>query len=125
MIGKKVPNPDHSASKAVRIGSLAAYIRDPGTESSTEKCVYYGTRGFLTQTPEAQAAEMLALAEDAVRTRDPINHYVLSWREGERPKSEEVEEAVDIVLNEMGLEEHQAIYGLHGRHRQLDNSTCT
>ena len=113
MIGKKVPNPDHSATKAVRIGSLAAYIRAPESESSTEKCVYYGTRGFLTETPKAQAAEMLALAEDAVRTRDPINHYVLSWREGERPTHEQVEEAVDIVVDEMELKEHQLIYGLH------------
>ena len=113
MIGKKVPNPDHSASKAVRVGSLAAYIRAPESESSTEKCICYGTRGFLTETPKAQAAEMLALAEDAVRTRDPINHYVLSWREGEQPTAEQVEEAVDIVVDEMELEEHQLIYGLH------------
>ena len=113
MIGKKVPNPDHSASKAVRIGSLAAYIRAPESESSTEKCVHYGGRGFLTETPTAQAAEMLALAEDAVLTRDPVNHYVLSWREGERPTPEQVEEAVDILVDEMELDEHQLIYGLH------------
>lgn len=113
MIAKKVPNPDHSAPKAVRIGGLAAYIRAPESESATEKCVYYGARGFLTQTPTAQAAEMLALAEDAVRTRDPISHYVLSWREGERPTAEQVEEAVDILVDEMGLGEHQLIYGLH------------
>ena len=113
MIAKKVANPDHSASKAVRIGSLAAYIRAPESESLTEKCVYYGTRGFLTETPKAQAAEMLALAEDAVRTRDPINHYVLSWREGEQPTHEHVEEAVDILIDEMGIEDHQLIYGLH------------
>ena len=113
MIAKKVANPDHSSSKAVRIGSLAAYIRAPESESSTEKCVYYGARGFLTETASGQAAEMLALAEDAVRTRDSINHYVLSWREGERPTHEQVEEAVDIVVDEMGLDEHQLIYGLH------------
>ena len=113
MIAKKVANPDHSSSKAVRIASLAAYIRAPESESSTEKCVYDGTRGFLTETPKAQAAEMLALAEDAVRTRDPINHYVLSWREGEQPTDKQVEEAVDLVVDEMGLKEHQLIYGLH------------
>ena len=113
MIAKKVGNPDHSSSKAVRIGSLAAYIRAPESESSTEKCVYFGGRGFLTETPAAQAAEMLALAEEAVRTRDPINHYVLSWREGERPTPEQVEEAVDIFLDEMKLQEHQVFYGMH------------
>jgi len=113
MIGKKVPNPDHSAPKAVRIGRLAAYIRAPGSESSTEKCVYYGTRGFVTETPEGHVAEMLALAQDAVRTADPISHYVLSWREGDRPTPEQVEQAIDILIDEMGLKEHQLIYGLH------------
>ena len=113
MIGKKVANPDKSTSKAVRIERLAAYIRAPENESSTEKCIYAGARGFLTDTPASQAAEMLALAEDAVRSPDPVSHYVLSWREGERPSPDQVEEAVDILLDEMGLKGHQVIYGLH------------
>ena len=113
MIGKKVANPDKSASKAVRIERLAAYIRAPETENAAEKCIHPGARGFLTDTPAAQTAEMVALAEDAVRSRDPINHYVLSWREGEQPSPEQVEEAVDLTFEEMGLEDHQAIYGLH------------
>ena len=113
MIGNKVANPDKSASKAVRIERLAAYIRAPETENAAEKCIYAGARGFLTDTPRAQTAEMVALAEDAVRSRDPINHYVLSWREGEQPSPEQVEEAVDLLLKEMVLDDHQAIYGLH------------
>ena len=113
MIAKKIRNPDHSVTKAVRIRTLAAYIRAPESESSTEKCVYYGARGFVAETAKGHAAEMLALAEDAVRTRDPINHYTLSWREGEFPTSEQVEEAIDILLDEMQLAEHQVIYGLH------------
>ena len=113
MIGKKVANPDKSASKAVRIERLAAYIRAPETENAAEKCIYAGARGFLTDTPAAQTAEMVALAEDAVRSRDPINHYVLSWREGEQPSPAQVEEVVDLLLGEMALEDHQAIYALH------------
>ena len=113
MIGKKVANPDHSASKAVRIEALASYIRAPETENATEKCIYAGGRGFLTDTAAAQTAEMIALAEDAVRSRDPINHYVFSWREGEAPTPGQVEEAVDIVLDEMELADHQVLYALH------------
>ena len=126
MIGKKISNPEHSSSKAVRIERLVSYVRAPENESSTEKCIYFGARGFLTETPAAQIAEMVALAEDAVRTRDPIEHYVISWREGERPQPEEVDDAVDILLDEMELHErqeidghnkviftHQVIYGLH------------
>lgn len=113
MIGKKIPNPDHSASKAVRVEGLVSYVLAPESESSTEKCIYVGARGFLTTTAAGQTGEMVALAEDAVRTRDPIEHYVISWREGEQPSPEQIEEAVDILIDEMGLQNHQVIYGLH------------
>lgn len=113
MIVKKVLNPRRSASKAVRIAALTNYIRAPETANANEKCVYAGARGFITDTPQSQTAEMIALAQDAVRSRDPILHYVLSWREGEQPSHEQVEEAVSIFMDELGLNGHQVIYGLH------------
>lgn len=113
MIVKKVKNPKKSATKAERVSNLADYIRDAARQGSTEKTVYAGARGFLAETPDGQTAEMLALAQEAVKSKDPINHYVLSWQEGERPTPAQVEEAVTIFLDELGLQEHQAIYGLH------------
>ena len=113
MIVKKVVNPLKSSPKAVRIQRLTEYIRAPETESSTEKCIYSGARGFLFDTPAAQTAEMLALSQDAVRSPDTITHYVLSWRKGEIPTDDQVEQAVDILLDEMKINEHQAVYGLH------------
>ena len=113
MIAKKIANPRKSAPKAVRIRLLADYVRNPETESATEKCVYAGARGFLTNTPAAQTAEMIALAEGAVRSRDPITHFVFSWALGEHPTNQQVEECVDILEDEMELRGHQIIYGLH------------
>ena len=113
MIVKKVKNPKKSSSKAARVGNLAEYIRDAERKDSTEKTIYTDARGFLAETPDGQAAEMLALAQEAVKSKDPINHYVLSWQEGEQPTPAQVEEAVTIFLDELGLKEHQAIYGLH------------
>ena len=113
MVGKKIPNPNKSASKAVRIGGLAHYILALEGESGTEKCVYAGSRGFLTTTRAGQVAEMKALAQDASRSGDPIGHYAISWRNGERPTGAQADEAVDLLLDEMGLGGHQAIYGLH------------
>jgi hypothetical protein len=113
VIVKKIKNPAKSASKAARVNGLANYIAAPEKSNADEKCVYQGSRGFLTESFEAQKAEMLALAQEAVRSRDPISHYVLSWKENERPSPAQVEEAVGIFLKEMGLEDHQAIYGLH------------
>jgi len=113
MIAKKVKNPMKAATKAGRVRKLTEYIRAPERRDSTEKTVYTGARGFLAETPEGQTAEMLALAQEAVRSKDPVNHYVLSWQEGEQPTPAQVEDAVTIFLDELGLKDHQAIYGLH------------
>ena len=113
MIVKKVKNPQKSASKAVRVSRLTGYIREPERENSQEKCIHAGARGFITDEPQSQTAEMIALSQEAVRSKDTINHYVLSWREGEQPSPEQVEEAVSIFMEELGVKDHQAIYGLH------------
>jgi hypothetical protein len=118
VIGKKVPNPNKSSSKAVRVISLTDYVVDPDheqeRENEAEKCLYDGSRGFvLAEDHEARKAEMLALALVAVKSPDPIDHWVISWQEGEQPTPEQIEEAVSIFAKEMGVEGHQMIYGLH------------
>lgn len=113
MIVKKVKNPQKAASKAVRVSRLTGYIREPERDNSKEKCIYAGARGFITDEPQSQTAEMIALSQEAVRSKDTINHYVLSWREGEQPSSKQVEQAVSIFMDELGIKDHQAIYGLH------------
>ena len=72
MIVKKVKNAQKSSSKAVRITRLTAYIRAPESERLQEKCIYAGARNFITDTPAGQAAEMIALAQESVRSKDPI-----------------------------------------------------
>ncbi len=113
MIGKKISNPFPSSGKASRIEGLANYIVSPEKDGESEKCVYSGTRGFLTDEFHPQKAEMIALSEEAIRSKDPVEHYVLSWREGERPTPQHIEKAVDILTGEFGMEDHQCIYGLH------------
>ena len=114
MIGKKITNPKKSAGKRERIAALIEYVTNPAIDNDTEKCIYSGSRGFFSGSPGGHALEMIALAEEAVRSRDPVNHYVLSWRDGESPSEQQVEEAVDIFLGELGLQGgHQVVYGLH------------
>ncbi|WP_217469174.1 TraI/MobA(P) family conjugative relaxase [Paraburkholderia ultramafica] len=93
--------------------ALTTYIRKPRSDHTQEKCIYFAARGFLSDDLATQIEEMVALADVAVRSRDPIGHYLLSWREGEQPTVEQVESAVTIFLDELGLENHQAFYGLH------------
>ena len=138
MVGKKIRNPRKSGALPARVGRLADYIDRPDAGPAVargeakaarvggladyaleagapgrEKCIYGGARGFQTASRAARKAEMLALAQVSAHSQDPINHYVLSWRAGEQPTPAQVEEAVDLVLDEMGLSDHQALYGLH------------
>ncbi len=120
MIGKKIPARG-GGGKVARIDNLVAYVTDPGGhadpdrpgEMGPEKCVYSGAVGFIATDLAAQKAEMAALALAAPQSADPITHYVVSWAEGEHPSREQVDQAVSIVLSELGLEGHQAIYALH------------
>jgi hypothetical protein len=119
MIGKKI-SARGGGGKVARVHDLTNYVTDPGGHADPdrpalgrEKCVYYGTQGFLSTDLAAQKAEMAALALAAPQSADPICHYVLSMCEGEHPSHEQVDEMVHIVLDELGLEGHQAIYALH------------
>lgn len=120
MIGKKIPARG-GGGKIARVNDLVAYVTDPGGHpdpdrpgaARSEKCVYYGTQSFLSADLAAQKAEMAALALAAPQAADPINHYVISWVEGEHPSREQVDQAVGIVLDELGLRDHQAVWALH------------
>lgn len=111
MIVKKIRNPKASSTKAQRVSRLVDYIQSPETENGAEKCIHTNARGFVF--PEHAKSEMIALAQEAVRSKDPIAHYVLSWQEGEQPTARQADEAVDVFMCELGLEGHQVVYGLH------------
>ena len=56
---------------------------------------------------------MIALAMEAPRSKDPIDHYVLSWKEGEQPTPEQCDDAVSILMDRLRLQGHQCRYALH------------
>jgi hypothetical protein len=120
MIAKKISNPKKSSSKYVRIQRLVDYVRNP-KKGDKEKCVYEGTRNFFEENKKAQVKEMQDLAHAAVRSKDPINHYVISWKSHEKPTKEQIERSVDIVLDELKMREHKVIYAVHAdtKHHHL------
>ena len=118
MIGKKI-GARKTGTKAANVRRLTDYIRDPTQQG--EKVLYAGSRGFLTQELRSQQAEMIALAEEARRSPNPITHYVLSWHEGERPTRDQIEHAVAVFLDELGLTGHQCIFGVH---QDTENIHC-
>ncbi len=113
MIVKKIKHAVNSKPKEWQIGDLVDYIRNPDVKNKGEKIEHAGGMNFLTDTHAAQKLEMICLARESVRSKMPVSHYVFSWPEGEQPTSKQVDELVAFFLKEMGLEGHQAIYGLH------------
>jgi Relaxase/Mobilisation nuclease domain/Large polyvalent protein-associated domain 7 len=101
-------------SKRVEVSDIAEYVvgKKEGGEEDKD-VIYRGARGFITDDFAAQAAEMIALAEEAVRSPMPVHHWVMSWHEGEQPTPAQIERAVDVLLERFGLKDHQVIYGLH------------
>lgn len=120
MIITKIPNPKKSAGKSKRVVALGNYIAEPENENKLEKCVHFEARNFLTDDLDAQLAEMVALASET-RSPDPIDHWVLSWREDERPTVAQAREAVEIFIQHCGLSGYQFLWGLHD---DTDNIHC-
>ena len=113
MIVKKVPNKKKSSTKAARVSGLADYIINPERENGKEKCIYSGAENFITDTHEAQKSEMIALSQEAVKSKDPIDHWVLSWKSNEHPTTDQAKQAVEMFIKHLGLNDHQYIWGLH------------
>lgn len=113
MIGEKIQNRKKSSGKSQRVTQLTHYISNPELENGKEKCIHFEADNFITDEMDSQIQEMIALATAAVRSKDPIDHYVLSWQEGETPTIEQAREAVQMTMKHLGLEGHQVIWGLH------------
>ena len=117
MIGKKVKS-SGGGSKGGKISRLADYIthekdKEQDNEQDKNKIDYYGGRGFICDDLNSWKAEMTALASDAPKCTNPITHWVMSWQEHERPTRDQLEESIDILLDELGMTDHQTIYAAH------------
>jgi len=115
MIVKKVPTSKlaPAKSKAHNVRALADYIAGPKAGGAGEKVEHRGALNVLNLDHEGQVQEMIDLAEMAKRSPQPVQHWILSWREGEQPTAAQADTAARIFLDEMGLAGHQALYGLH------------
>ena len=114
MIVKYIANPKAQSSKASRIGSLLDYIEADG-RADAQKAEYIGASGnFYSDSQQGQRAEMVALAIEATRSKDPVDHWLLSWKEGEQPTQAQCNEAVEILKQHLGMSsDHLAVFALH------------
>jgi hypothetical protein len=57
---------------------------------------------------------MIALAMEATRSKDPVDHWLMSWKEGEQPTQAQCKEGVEILKKHLGMDsDHLAVYALH------------
>jgi len=115
VIVKKVPPSKAAAPKTIgaNVRDLADYIAGPRAGGNGEKVEHRGALNFLAIDHDGQVQEMVDLAEVARHDARPVQHWILSWREGEQPTSAQAHEAIKMFIGEMGLSDHQAIYALH------------
>ncbi|MCL2009129.1 MAG: relaxase/mobilization nuclease domain-containing protein [Synergistaceae bacterium] len=92
------------------------------SKKETDKVEYVNTLNIFA--PEAAIAEMEALALENTRSADPVFNCILSWRENEIPTREQTDEAVEIVLKELGLEGCLTHYALHRNTENLHLHIC-
>jgi hypothetical protein len=105
-------------SRARHVRDLCDYIAGPEAGDRGEKVEHRGALNLLTLDHDVQVQEMSDLAGLARSDAQPIQHWILSWRQGEQPTTAQVDEAVGVFVAELGLGEHQAMYALH---RDTDN----
>ena len=105
--------------KGAHIGDLIKYITNnkeealaAGQEADWRVGVLI-SRGFICDDVPSQIAEMVALSSECVKSKNPVNHYVMSWKEGEHPTDAQANEAVDIFTKHLGLDGCQVIAAMH------------
>jgi hypothetical protein len=59
------------------------------------------------------APEMRLTSELSRKVKKPYYHLVLSWHEQEQPSDEQMLAAMTHMLEALGLDEHQAVIGIH------------
>ncbi len=114
MIIKYIANPKARSSKASRIGGLLDYIAADGRDRK-QKAEYVAASGnFYSDSLLGQRAEMIALALEAPRSRDPVDHWLMSWKEGEQPTEAQCRESVEILKRHLAMDgDYLAVYALH------------
>jgi hypothetical protein len=103
-----------------RESRAANYVLDVGELGIEpgEKVEFHGTRNLIGDSLIQHQQQMLSACILVPDATDPIEHYVISWREGEHPSRKEIEEVVSIFSVEMGYERSQVVWAVHSNTAQ-------
>ena len=96
----------------------ADYVMD--TAGDGEKLAWYRITHCESELPAIAIAEILVTQSENTRTRaDKTYHLVVSFREGESPSRDQLEDIEDTLCTGLGLGEHQRISAVHQNTQNL------
>ena len=98
---------------ATYVFSLVDYMIQPKKTKINEATLYIACRGGTFDDIDTARAELAAMADGKKKGKNPTMHLVISWREGEFPSNQDVDEAVRILMEELNLAGHLVVYALH------------
>lgn len=78
-----------------------------------EKVLNFGGCNFAGGELIDWQAQMISTALQCPRSRNPLEHIVLSWQNGEAPTPDQIEAAVATVVDFLGCKENQIIWASH------------
>ncbi|WP_174279097.1 relaxase/mobilization nuclease domain-containing protein [Sphingomonas bacterium] len=99
---------------AEKVYMVAYMLEQKLSQTAGERLFHIGARGFVSTTIEGQRAEMIAIAQMAKRSPNPVDHWILSWPEGELPEPDQIDEVVAMFVEHLGVDEQPCIYAVHG-----------
>ena len=112
MILKHVKNPKRSAGKAERVRLLSNYMLNPESKG-TEKCTAWGSFGMYCSSKTDLQNEMIAMSRCSTRSKDPLDHWILSFKQDEKPRGEQVQQMVQQILQDFDMSDHQCFFAVH------------
>ena len=92
---------------------------EPGIAYVCEKAGAVLLRNLTGDDWRDAATEMRLTSELSKKVKKPYYHLVLSWHEQEQPSDTQMLAAMAQMLEALGLEEHQAVFGTHRDRRHL------
>jgi hypothetical protein len=124
------PDAPRSESKKASFDRLVDYIDRSGTDDAPVRVleqfpdgrqrvvageVVCETNAFSLETA---AAEMNMVAAQNRHIKDPVYHFIISWREEDNPTDEQAFTSAQYALKQLGMASHQYVTAIH---RDTDN----
>jgi hypothetical protein len=100
-------------AEVLSLSSYAMALDSLGVEPG-EKVQDFGCRNLVGATLSAWQEQMIAIATRATAKSKPILHFILSLEQGEEWAEGQADEAIDILLQTLGLKRCAVVWSRHG-----------